>query len=255
MINELYSTVCMQSRVQNHSYNTAKHTSRAVCKTNAIHWSCGQPLHKMTCAQNKLLDIKGAFAPPRSTVDRERSAELTKKRNMADELPSNPFWQRKMKTLFALSYKNSSGKIGKAQTEESVKHISSVTNSKQSEKLKANVDELMSELEMPEDGIDYDTFVRNALTLIKANKIGVAVESIFGTMDYDSDGVVSPSEYEKFLRCFNADTSKAKESFSYIDTNKNGKLSKTEFHSAVVKFYTCLDEDDPSKFVFGPLVE
>ncbi len=184
--------------------------------------------------------------------------------NMADDYLNNPFWLRKMRTLYALSHKDPSGKMGIAQAEESIRQIGEATGVEESEKHKADVKEFISQLEIPEGGVDYDSFLKVNETLIKTNKVGFAVETMFGFavdgifgggIDYNKDGVVSPWEYEKFLGCFNANTSKAAECFEYMDKNKNGSLSQTEFHSALVKFYTCLDEEDPSKFVFGPLVD
>lgn len=161
-----------------------------------------------------------------------------------------------MRTLYNLSYKNASGKITKAQIQESLQRIAKTTTSGDDaqKKLGKNVDELMSGLEMPEHGIDYNTFVRNALHLIETHQVSHAVESVFGAMDYDTDGLVSYSEYERFLTCFNADTSKAREYFDAFDKDKSGTLSKREFQDGLVRFYTSTDENDPSRYAFGPLV-
>ena len=109
------------------------------------------------------------------------------------------------------------------------------------------------------DKLDVDAFCKGFEEIILSKEetrtcILIPTSAMFDAIDTNHDGYIQQEEYVHHFKISGLDTSLAKEAFDAIDTNKDGLLSREEFVSAVLMFYNS-NEDTPSKYVFGPLVE
>jgi len=76
----------------------------------------------------------------------------------------------------------------------------------------------------------------------------------FDIIDTDNDGSITSKEFYVYLYACGLHTrEEAQESFDHLDTDHDGTLTLEEFVDAGNKFPQ-LEEDDPSDWVWGPLV-
>ncbi|XP_046739856.1 sarcoplasmic calcium-binding protein isoform X1 [Diprion similis] len=77
---------------------------------------------------------------------------------------------------------------------------------------------------------------------------------LFKAVDKDKSGEISVEEFKLFFQCLGLTSEDAAVSFSYIDTNEDGKLSRKEFVRLGRDFFLTEDHTKPSKHFWGPLV-
>ncbi|XP_012253815.2 sarcoplasmic calcium-binding protein [Athalia rosae] len=78
---------------------------------------------------------------------------------------------------------------------------------------------------------------------------------LFKAVDKDKSGEISVQEFKLFFQCLGLTTEHAAITFSYIDTNEDGKISRKEFVSLGRDFFLTEDQTRPSKHFWGPLVD
>lgn len=78
-----------------------------------------------------------------------------------------------------------------------------------------------------------------------------SVGTTFENMDLDGDGWVTVDEFRTHLEIYGADASAAEECFARIDTNGDGKMSRSEVLDAIYEFFTSTDPDAPGNWFFG----
>jgi Ca2+-binding EF-hand superfamily protein len=75
----------------------------------------------------------------------------------------------------------------------------------------------------------------------------------FDVMDSNNNGYIEKGDFRLFFSIVGLDAAAADEAFKVIDTNGDGRLSREEFKTAYLDFWTSEDETSPNRFFFGPL--
>ncbi|NP_001153404.1 sarcoplasmic calcium-binding protein [Nasonia vitripennis] len=78
---------------------------------------------------------------------------------------------------------------------------------------------------------------------------------LFKAVDKDNSGEISVEEFKLFFKCLGLGNDDAVVSFTYIDTNEDGKISLKEFVKLGRDFFLTQDHHRPSKHFWGPLVD
>ena len=73
----------------------------------------------------------------------------------------------------------------------------------------------------------------------------------FDIIDTDADGIISYNEWVVYFESIGIDVKHARPCFDALNTNKDGKLTRSEFLDATVNFVRSTDESHPSRFLFG----
>ena len=68
--------------------------------------------------------------------------------------------------------------------------------------------------------------------------------ALFDAIDKNSKGYLSFDEYKVIMAANNVDENTAQAAFDVLDMDKSGKLYKSIYAAAAVKFWCILDEDD-----------
>lgn len=82
--------------------------------------------------------------------------------------------------------------------------------------------------------------------------IGELAENVFALFDLDGDGVIGLDEYRNFFRAYSLDAQSAQESFTGMDLNGDGHLSREEIMELLHQFYHSDDLDSPGNYFYGP---
>ena len=78
-------------------------------------------------------------------------------------------------------------------------------------------------------------------------------ENLFGTLDFNNDGLISKSEHQVFFQSWK-DPIGAIVAFTAVDQDMDGVISRDEFTKAGTEFFfNFTDESKPSKYMFGTL--
>ncbi|XP_015599287.1 sarcoplasmic calcium-binding protein [Cephus cinctus] len=78
---------------------------------------------------------------------------------------------------------------------------------------------------------------------------------LFKAVDKDGSGEISVQEFKLFFQCLGLSHDHAVVSFTFIDTNEDGKISFKEFVKLGRDYILSDDPTRPSKHFWGPLVE
>ncbi|XP_014214343.1 sarcoplasmic calcium-binding protein [Copidosoma floridanum] len=78
---------------------------------------------------------------------------------------------------------------------------------------------------------------------------------LFKAVDKDKSGEISVQEFKLFFQCLGLHNDDAVVSFTYIDTNEDGKISLKEFVKLGRDFFLTQNLSKPSKHFWGPLVD
>ncbi|XP_043274580.1 sarcoplasmic calcium-binding protein isoform X2 [Venturia canescens] len=78
---------------------------------------------------------------------------------------------------------------------------------------------------------------------------------LFKAVDKDRSGEISVEEFKLFFQCLGLSNDHAVITFTFIDTNEDGKISQHEFIKLGRDFFLTEDETKPSKHFWGPLVD
>ena len=96
--------------------------------------------------------------------------------------------------------------------------------------------------------------------MLKVQRPGIYRETfgeVFDLMDLDRDGEVSKKEHRRLYEATkNVNPNGAIVSFSAMDKDNDGMVTRDEYVEAAVEFFhNFADETKPSKHFFGPLVK
>ena len=179
------------------------------------------------------------------------------------ELPN--FWVAKMKTAFFRLDADGDGYITAKDLETCYKGLVKLfPNMNQEEK-----DALVSKNTMwneifggKEKGPDYkitkDMYIERFFNIASQeggeNMLKKEWSKIFTVMDANKDGKISKSEHFLFFDSHKSDPVGATISFTAIDEDMDGEITRDEFVNTAVEFYlNFTDETKRSKHFFGPL--
>jgi Ca2+-binding EF-hand superfamily protein len=80
------------------------------------------------------------------------------------------------------------------------------------------------------------------------NSIGLLATQ---AVDDDADGIITAANWESFFKAFRITDSPARDSFSRIDLDKDGKLTKAEVLTTLRDFFYSEDAQSPGNWFFG----
>jgi hypothetical protein len=76
-------------------------------------------------------------------------------------------------------------------------------------------------------------------------------QAIFDVMDTDGDDAISKPEYKVFLQAWGVSDLEALNVFLELDTDDDGRISRSEFVGAIRDFFTSPELDSPGSLFFG----
>jgi Ca2+-binding EF-hand superfamily protein len=79
----------------------------------------------------------------------------------------------------------------------------------------------------------------------------VVPQAIFDVMDTDADDAISKPEYKVFLEAWGVSDLEALNVFMELDTDDDGRISRSEFIGAIRDFFTSPELDSPASLFFG----
>ncbi|WP_067499126.1 EF-hand domain-containing protein [Actinoplanes sp. TFC3] len=79
----------------------------------------------------------------------------------------------------------------------------------------------------------------------------VVPQAIFDVMDTDADDAISKPEYKVFLQAWGVSDLEALNVFLELDTDDDGRISRSEFIGAIRDFFTSPELDPPASLFFG----
>lgn len=74
----------------------------------------------------------------------------------------------------------------------------------------------------------------------------------FDAVDTDNDGVIGPAEWTAFFKAHDIDKAVAEETFTRLDLNSDGHISKDEGLELLRQFFYDNDPETPGNLFFGP---
>ena len=109
--------------------------------------------------------------------------------------------------------------------------------------------------------VTENMFIENMFLMVSAEGAEARNRKTFGEvfelMDLDGDGKVSKKEHRRLYEATkNVNPNGAIVSFSAMDKDNDGMVTRDEYVEAAVEFFhNFADETKPSKHFFGPLVK
>lgn len=108
-------------------------------------------------------------------------------------------------------------------------------------------------------GLNKEEFVRANLALAAGDQVareatlGELADTFFGLADTDTDGRVGRREFWAFQHGHFPELTRATldEAFDHLDADHDGYLSRAQFTSAIVEYWTSSDPDAPGNWFLG----
>ena len=108
-------------------------------------------------------------------------------------------------------------------------------------------------------GLNKEEFVRAKLALstgdpaARESTLGALADTFFGLADTDKDDRVGRAEFWAFQHGHFPELTRAAldEAFDHLDADHDGYLSRAQFTSAVVEYWTSSDPDAPGNWWLG----
>ena len=212
------------------------------------------------------------FRLPPSVEIKERSFS-TKANDLSKVIPE--FWIRKMKTAFRYRDINGDGKLTEKDVAAWANELGKLFpewSEEQKKDWEAKQNHMWNEIaggRGKTEGSGYvvteNMFIENIFLMVSAEgaeaRYREAFGEVFELMDLDRDGKVSKKEHRRLREAAknvdpNFDLNAAIVSFSAIDRDNDGIITRDEYVEAAMEFfYNFADETKPSKHFFGPLVK
>ena len=209
-----------------------------------------------------------AFHLPPSVEIKKRSFS-TKANDLSKVIPE--FWIRKMKTAFRYHDLNGDGKVTEKDIAAWANEYGKLFpdwSEEQKKDWEANQHHVWNVIaggRGKTEGSGYvvteSMFIENMFLMVSAEGAEARKREtfcgMFDLMDLDRDGKVSKKEHRRFYEATkNVNPNGAVVSFSAMDKNNNGMVTRDEYVEAAVEFFhNFADETKPSKHFFGPLVK
>ncbi|XP_014233190.1 sarcoplasmic calcium-binding protein [Trichogramma pretiosum] len=178
--------------------------------------------------------------------------------------PRSSFWRRKMRTLHSHLDVNKDGVLSYDDFKlwgERFAKLGHLTD-EQKEEFQEVLQQMWEEHWGPIDQynlIDVETYLQEMHHVLEDKSLRKKVHHflpyLFKAVDKDNSGEISVQEFKLFFKCIGLDNDDAVVSFSYIDTNEDGKISLEEFIKLGRDFFLASDSKRPSKHFWGPLVD
>ncbi len=121
-------------------------------------------------------------------------------------------------------------------------HMRAEIKNKINHKLESQVtiEEWLKYHEIVLDNQEYKEEIKSIATLV------------FDAVDLDENGNIDRQEWKNLFQVYNIPVVYLEESFSQIDCNHDGLISKEELLSSLKDFYYSQDPDATGNFMFGP---
>ena len=196
---------------------------------------------------------------------------------MASDLTKNEFWVKKMTTRFHALDLNKDGvltkadfdiftertiqigKLSEAQAERNWKLHNEILSAYGDENLKLTLAGFIEATAKYAEGtVNFYSCRHSQLTHCfcfchVGDYQAIVGNKFFDVIDTDGDGIISYNEWAVYFECIGVDVKHARPCFDALDTNKDGKLSRSEFVDALVNFSRSTDESHHSRFAYGPI--
>ena len=126
-------------------------------------------------------------------------------------------------------------------------------------KLQAYWNQMMASLDGNKDNrISADEFLKFADKIMKnpqgpeGKSIQGLSDVIFTMADKDGSGTLSPKEFAQCIRAYGVAERAAESAFWMIDSDKNNRVSREEFHAFMRDVFQSRALNDAAALVFGP---
>ncbi|HKW03355.1 MAG TPA: EF-hand domain-containing protein [Vicinamibacterales bacterium] len=95
----------------------------------------------------------------------------------------------------------------------------------------------------------YDTLVHQPAMY---EQVGAPIaKSVFGLLDANGDGVVTPDDYALLFGAGSADPQQAAAAFKRIDIDADGRVTPAELSRLLGEFFTSQNPEAPGNWLFG----
>lgn len=197
-----------------------------------------------------------------SSSDSDR--DTRKSKHPKGKRGQSEFWLRKMRTHHVAMDVNKDGVVSWDDFEQMIQRFGTIGLLKPEEKqsfedaLRHVWEEEWGASGDPYAFINQEQFITNMEHVVNSDelrkKVAKPLPFFFQAVDHDSSGEITIDEYKMYFKCLGLSDEAAVASFSAIDINNDGKLSKKEFLKLGREFFLSEDEMRPSKLFWGPLV-
>ena len=176
-----------------------------------------------------------------------------------DELIKNEFWKRKIYTVMKVRDADKDGLISKADYELLYQGYKDMGASAEDLKRLEKVHVLVWKSIGVDDNIEqtYEQAVANhakILAKVKDN-ISEVFAAQFEVIDTDRNGEISFQEWVEIYKVIGIDSEHARASFSAMDTNGDGVVSKEEYEAYAKEFFFTAEDKLHSSIMYGPLID
>ncbi|KAL5510689.1 hypothetical protein EMCRGX_G006281 [Ephydatia muelleri] len=172
---------------------------------------------------------------------------------MASDLTKNEFWLKKMTARFHAMNSKKDGVLTKADFDILIENIIKFgkLNDAQAERCRKQMATLLPLFGDETFKITQEGFNDAAAKSSEGNYLVLLGNQNFDIIDTDADGIISYNEWVVYFESIGIDVKHARPCFDALNTNKDGKLTRSEFLDATVNFVRSTDESHPSRFLFG----
>lgn len=199
-----------------------------------------------------------------SSSSSDSSDDDKRRKSSKKKVGQSEFWLRKMRTHHVAMDVNKDGVVSWDDFEDMIRRfkatgiltgdeLTSLENA-----LKHVWEEEWGASGDPYAFINQEQFLANMENVINnkhlRKKVAKPLPYFFQAVDNDGSGEISVDEFKLYFKCLGLSDEAAMASFSAIDINSDGRLSKKEFVKLGREFFLSEDEGHPSKLFFGPLV-
>ena len=172
------------------------------------------------------------------------------------ELQSNEFWRKKFQRALAVRDTDGDGFITRSDFKLIIQRYKDMGSSE--EHLKKLNSTFMKSCDMwglTDDSValTYDKFAKNVAMEFAVENTVKVFQAMFEIIDMNNDGVIAFEEWEKYNKAIGISPSHAQRSFTAMDADGDGKVTKDDFIAYNLEFFFSTKDDLNSSILFGPL--